>query len=441
MKNKKFGVLSVGFLALIGLSNEVQAFPMFGKQTGLDCMACHMQHMPKLTAVGRKFAASGMTQSINVNDANSSGVDLNPSIMVKSMYEETWNKPSADGTVKNTSPTAGGDWSVPKTASLLVGGRVSENIGAIVNLSYKDMEDNSIGGKVVYAKEVENGYLGAAVYSSASFGPFAGMENYNTGLYKPLRTFDIRKLSNAFQATEIGSGAATGLQVYYDRDKVFTGGDHLFASIGMFTPAQDNVDMQMNDNVLPMARIAYEYVLGDFNLIFGGFGIVGGSKVSSSQLLSVEQETYGLDFQLEGEIADKSVSLILSKVLKNKVTYTGIGSNLLDPEEYINLDNTAFSAEGEVNLLPDFGLKVAYMTFDDRYDYPNSLYRPGHQNSDFSDNHVNVKDIDHAITIGADYSFKVYLPMKLAVEHSWVKPSLERVVDYRDFLVSLNILY
>jgi hypothetical protein len=283
---------------------------------------------------------------------------------------------------------------------------------------------------VVYAKGIENGYIGAVAYSSASFGPFSGMENYNTGLYKPLRTFDIKKLSNAFQMSEIGTGAATGLQVYYDSDNVLASNGHLFATVGMFTPAQDNVDMPMNDNVLPFARIAYEYDLGDFNLIFGGFGMAGGSKVSPLQPLSVERETYGIDFQLEGVVADRAVSLVISDVLKNKVTYTGLGSNQNNPEEYVNLENKAFSAEGEINLIPDVGFKMAYLKFDDLYEYPSG-----------QSSHRDVRDLDHAYTVGVDYSFKAYLPMKLAVEHAWAAPSKVDVKDYRDFLVSLNVLY
>ena len=81
------------------------------------------------------------------------------------------------------------------------------------------------------------------------------------------------------------------------------------------------------------------------------------------------------------------------------------------------------------NLFPDFGVKAAYLTFDDRY-----YYKTQHSHND-------VKDIDHAYTVGVDYSFKAYLPMKVAVEHSWAAPSLDTVKNYRDFLVSLNILY
>ena len=219
MKNRKLSILSIGLLALLGLSNEAQALPMFGKQTGLDCTACHLQHMPKLNSTGRSFAASGMTQSNKKVDANGSKMDLNPSIMFKSMYEETWDLPNSSGTLKTT-PTDGGDTSIPKTASLFLGGKVTDNVGALINASYKKDEDNSLNGKIVYANEVKDGYWGTALYTVDNFGAFSGMENYNSSLYKVLKTFDMKKLANAFQATGIGAGAATGVQLYYDADKI-----------------------------------------------------------------------------------------------------------------------------------------------------------------------------------------------------------------------------
>lgn len=440
MKKQKSALFTIALVLLAGLTSEVQALPMFGKQTGLDCTACHLQHMPKLNSVGRKFAASGMTQSKKVDDANGSGMDINPSVMLRAMYEETWNLPNSSGAIKDT-PTIDGEWYVPKTVSLFLGGKVSENVGGIVSASSKDAEDDTVGGKIVYAKEVKGGYLGAVAYSAANFGPFSGMESYNSGLYRPLKTFDMRKLSNAFQISEIGTGDATGVQIYYDRDTLLFDGDHLFTTAGVYAPAQDNVDMNLASNQLPFARIAYEFPIGNFNLIVGGFGISGGSTVSASDPLHVERETYGMDIQLEGEVAQKSVSFIMSNVFKNKVTYTGHGSNLVDPEEYTNMDNDAFSMEGEINFLPEFGIKAAYMTFNDRYDYPNSIHKPTSPNSDYSEKHVNVKDIDRAFTVGFDYSFEVYLPMKLSVEHTWALPYLDRVEDYRDLLVTLNILY
>ncbi|UPT76568.1 hypothetical protein MN086_05810 [Sulfurovum sp. XGS-02] len=431
IKINRHSLVAVGILGFISLTSEVKALPLFATQTGMDCTACHIQHIERLNKFGRKFLASGMTMSQKFTDANSSGSDINPSVMFKSIYEKTDNKPGKSGKVKDTIVTNDGILSVPRTAALYVGGRLTNKLGALVNLSYKAQRDNAISGKMVYAEEIQDGYMGLAAYSTADFGPFSGMEIYNSGLYKPFRTFDIRRLSNALQATGIGSGAATGLQVYYDIDSALIGGDHLFATVGMYAQGQDNNQLELTSNLIPFTRIAYEYPLGAYNLILGGFVMNGGDTVDATSSLSIERKTYGMDFMVEGYIGDKSATLTMSKVFKNEVTYTGMGAG--STSDVDNLDNEAFSVGGEVNLTPDFGVKLSYLTMNDRYDYADG--GKGELKK------VNVQDLDHAITVGMDYSFKYYLPMKLSVEHSWAKPSRSDIEDYRDFLISFNMLF
>jgi hypothetical protein len=54
MKNKKLGFLAIGWLAFMSLSNEAQALPMFGKQTGLDCtVRAHTIWPPRAFAFGQ----------------------------------------------------------------------------------------------------------------------------------------------------------------------------------------------------------------------------------------------------------------------------------------------------------------------------------------------------------------------------------------------------
>jgi hypothetical protein len=420
-------LVAVGLLGLMSLTSEVKALPLFASQTGMDCQACHLQQIERLNKFGRKFMASGMTISQKFTDANSSGSDINAGVMFKSIYEKTDNKPSESGKVKDTVVTNDGILSVPRTAALYLGGRVTNNFGALLNLAYKMQNDNSISGKMVYSNEIEDGYWGIAAYSTADFGPYSGIEIYNSGLYKPFRTFDIRRLSNAIQATEVGTGAATGFQAYYDKDSALADGDHIFASLGMYAQGQDNNELTLTSNLIPLLRLGYEYPVGGYNLILGGFAIIGGDTVSDTSALSIKRDTYGVDFMVEGYIADKSVTLTMSKVFKNEVTYTGIGAGTSKDLE--NMDNEAFSVGGEVNLTPDFGVKLAYLTMNDLYDYPTQT------------SHINVKDLDYAITVGTDYSFRYYLPMKLTAEYSWAQPSKSTVEDYTDFLISFNVLF
>ena len=236
VRKKGQNIAVVGLLAVFALTNEAQALPMFTTQTGMDCTGCHTQIMPRLNKFGRKFAASGMTISKQVEDMNKdhaedqsniTDMDINPSILIKSKYARTWDKPDGKGDIKEDD-TNDGEYSPVRMATFYYGGRINENVGGILNLGWRKEEGRSISGKVVYSQEVEDGYWGTAFYSTATLGPFSGMEFYNTGLYKPLRTFDNKVYSNSAQSTKAYTKAATGLQLYYDRDNLFDGGDHFF---------------------------------------------------------------------------------------------------------------------------------------------------------------------------------------------------------------------
>ena len=418
LKSSKFAL--VGLLTFAGLTYDARAMPMFTTQTGMDCTGCHTQHMPRLNKFGRTFAASGMTMAKQMEE-----MDLNPSLLIKSKYAKTWDKPDGKGAIKE-GDTNDGEWSFIRMAQFSYGGRVTENVGGILNLGWRKEEGDSIGGKVTYADAVEDGYWGVTAYSNPSQGPFSGMEFYNTGLYKPLRTFDMRVYSNAAQSSKVGAQGATGLQAYYDVDNLIAGADHFFITAGFYAAAQDNRVLDMGDNLIPFARIAYEYPIGDYNVMIGGFILSGGDTVSSTEALSMKRETYGMDIQVEGEIADREASLVFTKVFKNEVTFTGIDSQSdeLDTED---IYNDSFSVEGTYSITPEFIGKLAYMHFNDRYEYDNSTK-------------INVKDLDYAINVGVDYGFTVTnMPMKLAVEYAWMEPSLSRVESYESFMATITL--
>ena len=133
-----------------------------------------------------------------------------------------------------------------------------------------------------------------------------------------------------------------------------------------------------------------------------------------------------MDIQIEGEIGDKEASLIFTNVFKNKVEYTGIGAQS-DDDDTEDVYNDSFSVEGTYSVTPEFIAKLAYMHFNDRFEYDNTTK-------------INVKDIDYAINVGVDYGFIVTdMPMKLAVEYAWMEPSLSRVENYQSFMATLTL--
>ena len=106
MKNiKGLRLALASTVAIGGFTQSVQAMPMFSTQTGVACSGCHTQQMPRLNKFGRKFAASGMTISQKVADINGtsagfiSNMDINPSILIKSKYNKTYDKPDGKGNI------------------------------------------------------------------------------------------------------------------------------------------------------------------------------------------------------------------------------------------------------------------------------------------------------------------------------------------------------
>jgi len=430
VKLKSTQLALVGLVAFAGLTQEAQALPMFSAQTGMDCTGCHAQIMPRLNKFGRKFVASGMTMSKQLADMNaSSDMDINPSVLLKSRYAKTWDKPDGHGNVQEDG-TNDGEWSAIRMAGLYLGGRLADNVGGMLNLSWRVEHGTSVYGKVVNANQIEDGYWGIAAYTTPEYGPFAGMEFYNTGLHKPLRYFDMRLYSNTYQmgGRESPQGS-TGLQLYYDKDNFFDAGDHFFVTAGIYTPTQDNALMDMGDNILPFARIAYEHPIGDYNVMIGAFAISGGDNVASYEPLSMKRDMYGIDMQIEGTIMDKEASLTLMNIFKNDIQFTGLGSQ--GTKETEDLDNEGFSVEGAVSITDSVVAKAAYMTFNDVFDYRYNGNPAGK---------INVKDLDYAINLGLDYGFNlINKDMKLSVEYAWMEPSLDRVEGYESFMATLTL--
>src|SRR5512143_940985 len=58
---KKVALSLAGLLAAAAFAPEASALPVFARQTGMACNACHFQHFPLLNAFGRSFKASGFT--------------------------------------------------------------------------------------------------------------------------------------------------------------------------------------------------------------------------------------------------------------------------------------------------------------------------------------------------------------------------------------------
>lgn len=245
---------------------------------------------------------------------------------------------------------------------------MAENVGGLVSLTGDPSKENDVlfGGKVVLAYEALNGYTGVSLYSTQNNGIFSGMENFNTGLNAPLKQFENSHGTNAAQATGIGNGPATGLQLYY-------GDDNLFASVGASVPAQNNEGIDAGKSLIPFARVAYTLPLNDWSFMIGAFGLYGDAKASNQSLngglintgatlVNIHKEGYGFDFEMTGKVDNVMMMATISYVIDNRVDIKPI--NLLTSPSMQQTGNKAKSVEFQMNpVSPNFGLKFAYLNY------------------------------------------------------------------------------
>lgn len=411
MRSLQKGKLLLIAAALLPLS-ILEANPGFSRQMDMDCMACHNQTMSQLNSFGRKFAASGFTmtsgsQSMIDGTTMKLGLPsaLNAGVLLKARYIKSIPDES-DGT--EDVGTDRGSLEMYKVSKLFFGGKIADNVGGVGNFSY-----DNFGAKIAFVDDIGSGYAGIVGYMDDSFGPFAGMEYYNTGIYAPLKLFENRRSTNAAQATEIGHGPATGVQAYY-------GGDVLYVSAGAYVPATSKHEgLDIGNSGIGIGRIAVAPSFGDWTVMVGAYGLNGTATLSddalnnaktteTSYLLDITREAFGLDMQVEGNIAGMSTVIVLNAVLHNETDLYnhGTGSKVdsftglfTDGEDYKAGDNTAFSAEVQVNPWEVFGIKASYLHYNDEYDY--RYFGTPAQNA----KRVDKWDRDQ-YSLGLDYSFR-----------------------------------
>ncbi len=183
-------------IAAVTFASEASALPLFARQTGMECAACHFQHFPMLTAFGRAFKAAGFTmmgaQGKVEGDNLSIPNTLNMAVLTTMGYSR--NNSDKAATIDPALNAAGvrttGDGTVyvPGTNgefSLFVGGRVSDFAGALAELGM--LNDAGTGAGLASAKipmlwEMADGTrAGVVPFTTNGQGASYGYEVLNTG--------------------------------------------------------------------------------------------------------------------------------------------------------------------------------------------------------------------------------------------------------------------
>jgi hypothetical protein len=237
--------LLAGVMAAVVFSPAVSALPLFARQTGMVCSACHFQHFPMLNGFGRAFKSTGYTMmGVAQGKVEGEGLaipsTLNMAVLATAGYERT-NQASSLGPQKTTGD---GAFYVPGTGgelSVFFGGRISENAGFLSEIG----TGGSVSGTVVSAHhssaklpvlfqltvpklDLPEGTLAGFVpFSTDDHGASYGFELLNTGANVVHRMSPVSGLNGAHSAALsaqqfIGTdGSATGVALVASNSRYF----------------------------------------------------------------------------------------------------------------------------------------------------------------------------------------------------------------------------
>ena len=349
---KKLALYLAGVLAAIAFTPEASAVPVFARQTGMACSACHFQHFPMLNSFGRIFKASGFTlmgaQEKVEGDNLSIPANLNAAILVTAGYVKTNATASPDPTI--TAPSDGSIY-VPGTNgefSLFVGGRVSDSVGALAEIGLISPAGVGSAKIPMLYKLNDDSRAGLVLFTTDGQGASYGFETLNTGANAVHTMLFVGgdangSISPTLSAQQyIGtSGAATGAAIVVN-------GPNGFINLTKFHqsgPGQTDTFTGAN------LSSTYLRIVGTFDL--GGWDAGAGIQNWSGQSTDPNAAVPGqfttkasaVDFQMQGAAGEMPLGI-----------YASYATAPADTTGYANVYNGGTETKSSFNISAELGV-------------------------------------------------------------------------------------
>lgn len=346
------GLMLLGSMALLA-PQQASAVPAFARQAAMPCTACHFQQFPTLNSFGREFRAGGYTltggQELISDDRLSLPTVLNASVIAKLRYKET------NGNTKQGTDHGAIEW--PDEAALLVGGRLAEDAGFLMELGLTDA--NSFLSTKLHFNVAELGdtRLSVIPFSTDGLGAGYGFEMLNTGAQRSQRPIESRKGFSAAQALGLGSGEATGIAL------VASSSDY-FINYSPWVPgwSDENTTVKAS-GFAHYLRAAYMPTIGVWDTGFGVQYWSGDATVAlnddTGNTMDIKTDGWIIDAQAQGEVGSMPLGL-----------YASYGSCQGDAEHFAGScrnadDATAYGLLAQLGVMPDrANVYVAYRAMD-----------------------------------------------------------------------------
>ena len=396
MKNNNLGRMpKTGYstlasvLLLVGstfTSQVADAVPAFARQTDMQCSSCHFQEFPALNAFGRNFRANGYimpgSQKLIEGEDLSLPSTLNASIITKLRYQ-----------VKGDVDDNRGEIQWPDEAAILVGGRLSEDAGFLMELGMGPQEaevtvDTGTGaltcttpadattctadtGTGEGGGDVTGNFLSTKIhfnvtdnfavipYSTDGLGVGYGFELLNTGVQRSQRPVEHRQGFSAGQALGTASGEATGIALVYHADDFFVNYSH-------WAPTWGNVHADILGGLAHYLRAAYMPNIGGWD-VGVGFNMMSGTidVGAYNPAVEVTVDNWGIDAQAQGTVGEMPLGLYLTYAEATKSS----GGDVNIYNASTTDDATAFGFLAKLGVVPGkTKIYLGYITHDDTVD-------------------------------------------------------------------------
>lgn len=367
-------ILGVAFIA-IAMMPQAFAVPGYSRQTALACSSCHYQSFPALNELGRSFKAGGLTMMgtqklVEGSEGLSLPETLNAGLVTKIRYQQA-NGAKVDGT--NT--INDGQLQMFDELLLILGGRVSENIGVQVelNLPSKDEEPVVENFKMPFIYDVSGIKAGVIPFTTGSQGVSYGFELMNTGAVRGVRIMEARKTFSAQQY--VGTdGKAEGVALVASNSM-------FFLNVSKWSPRSAG-DANKGAPTANYFRVGFTPKVGSWDAAIGvqsWSGQATKSNTAAPLLTTVETKAYAVDAQMQGDVGTMPVGVYM--------TYANAsGSAATGPANAFNANpnaETAMTIAGQLGVVP--GKATLLMA-----------YRKG-------DNGKNANNGDNSIMFGGTY--------------------------------------
>ncbi len=339
---KPFVALTIVLLSVTA-SMQAAAVSTYARQTGMPCAACHFQNYPALNQLGRSFKANGYAFSVAARGSEGPALSLRDSLNAGIITKIRYQQSNGSGPQK----TNEGEFQFPDELLLNIGARISNNIGAVVELDLNDGDPLVSGLKLPFIYNVSGVAVGGIPFSTSSQGVAYGFELLNTGAVRFSRVAEDRSAVSAQQYV----GTATKAQGI----AAVVNNARYFANYSKWSPrTMGDASDSPSANYL---RLAATPQIGSWDFGFGVQSWSGGAT-EPALLRRVHTDAWAVDAQAQGAYGEMPLGVYVTYAESEGTPAGSVTRNLFNANPQ---DRKAAAILGQLGIVPGkFTLLASY---------------------------------------------------------------------------------